>query len=46
MSLLQANITILNVQQASDPIVNVAEPLTDGDEPGGRSVAFCDPSLL
>ena len=26
----QANITILNVQQALDPVINVAQPLADG----------------
>ena len=30
---LQANITIINIAQASAPIVNVAEPLVDS-EPG------------
>lgn len=32
--LLQENVTILNVQQASDPIVNVAEPLIENDQSG------------
>ncbi len=32
----QANITILNVQQALDPVINVAQPLSDSD---GNSAA-------
>lgn len=32
---LQANITIINIAQASAPIVNVAEPLVDSDSGAG-----------
>lgn len=39
----QANITILNVQQAIDPVINVAQPLANGDTRGDSAAVGDSP---